>query len=211
MHPRRVTHGAQAVRDGVQWVLKDLKPGEDKTLTVALVTTSPGTRKVRFTAKADKGDEQRTEVPTAFDGVANLDWDVEAPGIASVGRGTSYRVTVTNRGSAPGRARVQVDLPLTVDPTETVPRAGRGHGQTAHEVRFPEEPIPPGKKATYVVRAVPRQEGESRVVFTLFEDEREGKKATKVTNVVKTDTRSPTGPPPARGVDPSKVGSSPRD
>jgi uncharacterized repeat protein (TIGR01451 family) len=211
MHPRKVMEGAEAIRDGVQWVLKELKPGDNRTFTVALVTTSPGNRTVRFTAKAHRGEEQTKEVRTSFAGLANLDWDVEAPAIVSVGRETTYRVTVANRGSATGRALVRVDLPMSFDLRDESPRGTRGVGQNANEVRFEEEQIGAGRKRTYVVRVNPRVAGEVRVGFTLFEDGKEAKKDSKVTNVVESNTRSPTGPPPAGGVDRSKVGSSPRE
>src|SRR5262249_9486917 len=61
MRPTKATNGGQPFRDSVQWVFKELKPGDRKELSVALVTTTPGSRTVRLSAKADRGPEQKQE------------------------------------------------------------------------------------------------------------------------------------------------------
>jgi hypothetical protein len=56
-----------------------------------------------------------------------------------------------------------------------------------------------------------REAGEAKTIFSLFEEGRPEKREDKVTNVTGTDARSPAGPPPARGVDRTKVGLAPRE
>ena len=43
MRPRAATNGGERFREAVQWVFKELKPGDVKELNVALTTASPGT------------------------------------------------------------------------------------------------------------------------------------------------------------------------
>ena len=209
--PRAATNGGERFRDTVQWVFKELRKGDVKELNVALTTASPGTKTVHFSARAEKGAEQKAQVKTEFTGLPGLEWDVEAPGVAAVGKPITYRVTVSNRGTAPGKARLQVDLPPTLNKRSTVPAAGDGVGQNAKEVRFPEYTFPAGKKTTFTIVVEARSAGEAKSIFTLYEDGRMEKQESKITNVSGSETRSPTGPPPARGVDPTKVGLGPRE
>ena len=211
LRPRAATNGGERFRDTVQWVFKELKKGDVKELNVALVSASPGPKTIHFSARAEKGAEQKAQVKTEFTGLPSLDWDVEAPGVAAVGKPITYRVTVANRGTAPGKARLQVDLPATLDRRSTIPASGEGIGQNAKEVRFPEYTFPAGKKTTFTVVVEPRSAGEAKTIFTLYEEGRLEKQESKITNVTGSETRSPTGPPPARGVDPTKVGLGPRE
>ena len=210
MRPTRATSGGQPFRDSVQWIFKELKKGEVRELNLALTTASPGARTVHFSARAEKGKEQKDQVKTEFAGVPSLDWDVDAPGVAAVGRPITFRVTVANRGTATGRARLQVDLPPALDRKSTVPAAGEGIGQNAKEVRFPAYDFPAGKKTTFTIVVTAREAGEAKTIFSLFEEGRPEKREDKVTNVTGADPRSPAGPPPAREPDRTKVGSAPR-
>jgi uncharacterized repeat protein (TIGR01451 family) len=210
MKPARATSGGQSFRESVQWIFKELRIGDVEELDVFLTTTSPGTRTVHFSARAEKGKEQKTLVTTDFAGVPSLDWNVDSPGVGAIGKSITYRVTVSNRGSAEGRARLQVDLPPALDFKSSIPQAGQGHGQNAKEVRFPEYTFPAGKKTTFTVVVAPKEAGEAKTIFTLFEPGRPEKHQDGLTNITGTDSHSPAGPPPARGVDPSKVGFGPR-
>ena len=211
LRPRSATAGGERFRGTVQWVFKELKKGDVKELNVAFSTGTPGTKTIHFTARADKGTEQKTQVKTEFTGLPSLDWDVEVPGVAAVGKPITYRVTVANRGTAAGKARLQVDLPPTLDKRSTIPASGEGVGQNAKEVRFAEYTFPAGKKTTFTIVVDARSAGEAKTIFTLYEQGRPEKQESKITQVTGSDTRSPTGPPPARGVDPTKVGLGPRD
>ena len=207
----RATNGGQPVRESVQWTFRELRPGDVKELNVRLETKSPGNRTIRFSARADKGAEQKAEVKTEFTGLPNLDWDVEGPGVGSVGKPITYRVTVSNRGTAAGKAELRVDLPATLDRLDTRPDAGSAVGPNAKEIRFNEAVIQAGKKATYEVRVTARSAGEAKAIFRLIDETGQEKKLDRVTNVTPSDSRSPAGPPPARGIDRSKVGASPRE
>ena len=204
MRVTKATNGARGFRDRAQWVVKELKPGEMKELNVGLTTGSPGKRAVQFSARANHGAEQTDRVAVEFVGVSDLDWDLQGPGVEAVGKAFTYRVVVSNRGSAPGTARVQVDLPESLAFEDSTPPAGQGFGQNAKEVRFGEITIPPGKKTTYVIMVKARTAGEARTIFRLVENGRpDPKLGDRVTNVVPSDTRSPAGPPPR---DPSRDG-----
>ena len=76
-------------------------------------------------------DPQKAQVKTEFAGVPSLDWDIEAPGVAVAGKTITYRVTVANRGTAPGKAQLRVDLPASLDLKSAKPTASQGFGQNA--------------------------------------------------------------------------------
>jgi uncharacterized repeat protein (TIGR01451 family) len=208
MRPVRATQGGQPFRDSVQWVFRELKPGAVKELNVSLVTNTPGTRTVRFSVKADKGSEQKTEVKTAFAGVPALSWDTDVPGTIVAGKNMTYRVTVSNTGTSAAKAtKLSVDLPENVDLVSTTPVAGRGSGQNAKMVIFPAYDIPAGKKTTFRIEVRARAPGEARVVFQLTGEGvgLEPAEHRKTTTITGSDSRGPDGPPPAR---PGKVDSS---
>jgi uncharacterized repeat protein (TIGR01451 family) len=209
MRVTKATNGGQPFRDSVQWVFRELKKGDKKELNVGLTTTSPGMRTIQFTARADRGTEQRGTAKTEFAGVPSLDWDTEVPGTEPVGKALTYRVTVSNRGTAPARkVAVEVDLPRQVDLIDTTPHGTIGTGENASRmVMFGPFDIQPGKKTTLVVRVKARSSGEARAVFLLKEDSKEALRHDKTTNITPTDSKSPTGPPPKLNT--SRVGSSP--
>ena len=211
MRPTKATNGGQPFRDSVQWVFREMKPGDVKELNVGLTTASPGLRTVQFTGRADKGAEQKAAIKTEFTGVATLDWDVEVPATDSVGKTLTYKVTVSNRGTATARnVEVRVDLPKEVDLIDTTPNAGRERGQFANGVMFPKTDIAAGKKTTVSVRVRARVPGEAKAIFWLREDGKDpGARHDKTTNIIGTDPRSPSGPPPK--TDPTKVGMLPRN
>jgi len=210
MRPTKATNGGQPFRDSVQWVFREMKPGDVKELNVGLTTASPGLRTVQFTARADKGAEQRAAIKTEFTGVATLDWDAEVPGTEAVGKTLTYKVTVSNRGTAVAKnVEVRVDLPKEVDLIDTTPRSDRGVDATGKMVMFPKFDVAAGKKTTMTVRVKARAAGEARAIFWLVEDGKApGARHDKTTNIIGTDPRSPSGPPPK--TDPTKVGMLPR-
>lgn len=206
MRATKATNGGQPFRDTVQWVFREMKSGESKELTVGLTTNSPGTRSVQFTAKADKGPEQRATIRTTFAGVPKVDWDVDAPGVAAAGKTFTYRVTISNPGTAPGKAQVKVDLPPSFELVGTTPTSNHSVGPTGKQVIFPQYDVPAGKKTTLQIEVQARTAGEAKAIFWLEEDGGQSKREDKVTNVTGADTRSPAGPPPARKGDASSIG-----
>lgn len=209
LRPTKATNQGQSFKDSVQWVFKDLKAGEEKELTLGLTTASPGSRTIQFVAKGDKGQEQRQVVKTEFAGMPNIDWDTDVPGTATAGKTLTYKVTVTNRGTAEGRVEVAVDLPANVDFVRSDPSAAPVTGKTTRAYRFPVLAIPAGKKTTYTVEVKARSAGEARAIFWLSGDAvgAEPLRHDKVTNVSGAEERSPTGPAPAP--DKSRVGAGP--
>lgn len=213
MRPTKATNGGQPFRDSVQWNFPELKSGESKELNLGLVTSTPGTRTIQFAVRADKGSEQKTSVRTTFAGVPSVNWDTDVPGTVSAGKTMSYRVTVSNTGTAGARdTQLRVDLPPNVDLVRTTPDAGTGTGPNSKMIIFPKYEIPPGKKTTFVIEVRARQAGEARVVFQLSGEGvgPEPVEHRKTTTITGTDGRSPAGPPPAR-IDPSSIGALPKN
>lgn len=210
MKPTRATNSGQSFRDSVQWIFEKLAPGDVKEVNVSLSTGTPGARTVQFAVKADKGSEQKTAVRTEFAGVPALGWDTDVPGTASVGKSITYKVTVSNTGSAPAKkVQLKLDLPGNVDFVTSTPDAAKGVGQNAKQIIFQPYDIPAGKKTTFTVEVRARSAGDARVIFQLTgdgvgPDGAEHRNSTVITGV---DGRGPSGPPPK--IDASTVGSSP--
>jgi uncharacterized repeat protein (TIGR01451 family) len=201
MRATKATNSGQPFRDSVQWIFKELQPGDRKELNVGLTTSTPGARTIQFAVKADKGPEQKAQVKTTFAGVPALSWDTDVPGTVAAGKTMTYRVTVANTGSADARAtKLRVDLPPNVDLISTKPNAGLGLGPNSKEVNFLASDIPAGKKTTYTIEVRARAPGEARAIFQLSgegvgSEPAEHRKSTSVTG---SDSRSPAGPPPAK-------------
>lgn len=212
MRPTRATNSGQSFRDSVQWIFEKLGPGDVKEVNVALSTATPGLRTVEFAAKADKGSEQKAAVRTEFAGVPSLAWDTEVPGTASVGKTITYQVIVSNTGTALAKkVQLKVDLPQNVDLVGSNPDAARGIGANSKQVIFQPYDIPAGKKTTFTIDVKARTAGEARAIFLLTGDgiPSEGATHNKSTVITGFDNRSPTGPAPK--INPTTVGSSPRE
>ena len=207
MKPTRATSSGQSFRESVQWIFEKLAPGEKKEVKVSLSTGTPGIRNVQFVAKADKGTEQKTSVRTEFAGVPSLAWDVDIPGTASVGKTITYKVTVSNTGTATAKkVHLKFDMPPNVDYLSSSPDTAPGGGANSKMRIFDPYDSPAGKKTTFVIEVKARSAGEARAVFTLTGEGlgAEGTEHRNSTIITGFDNRSPTGPPPK--VDPSKVG-----
>ena len=210
MKPTRATNSGQSFRESVQWIFDKLAPGETKEVKVALSTGVPGARMVKFVAKADKGKEQEQSVRTDFAGVPSLSWDADIPGTASVGKNFTYKVTVSNTGSAVAKnVQLKLDLPPNVDFVTSTPDSGKGISANSRMIIFQPYEIPAAKKTTFTIEVKARSAGVAPAVFTLTgegigPDGAENRNSTTITGF---DNRSPAGPPPQ--VDRSKVGSSP--
>ena len=107
---------------------------------------------------------------TELAGMPNIDWDTDVLGTASVGKSMTYKVTVSNRGTAPGKVELAVDLPANVERVQENPPAAAVTGPRTKAVRFPELVLPPGKTATYPLEVKARAAGEARAVFCLSGD-----------------------------------------
>ncbi|WP_162136328.1 NEW3 domain-containing protein [Zavarzinella formosa] len=199
MKPTRATNSGQSFRDSVQWIFEKLAPGDVKEVNVSLSTGTPGARTVQFAAKADKGPEQKAAVPTEFAGVPALGWDTDVPGTASVGKTITYKVTVSNTGTAAAqKVQLRLDLPSNVDFITSSPDAAKSVEANSRQLIFQPYDIPAGKKTTFTIEVKARSPGEARVIFRLHgegagADGAEHRNSTTITDI---DNRSPTGPAP---------------
>lgn len=210
MKPTRATNSGQSFRESVQWIFEKMAPGETKEVKVSLNTSVPGTRALKFVAKADKGKEQEQLVRTEFVGVPSLSWDADIPPAASVGRNFTYKVTVSNTGTAPAKnVQLKLDLPPNVDFVSSSPDSSKGFSANSKLIIFQPYEIPAAKKTTYTIEVKARSAGNAPAVFTLTGEGvgPEGAENRNSTTITGFDSRSPTGPPPQ--IDRSKVGSSP--
>ncbi len=210
MKPTRATNSGQSFRDSVQWIFEKLGPGDVKEVNVSLSTGTPGARTVQFAAKADKGPEQKAVVKTEFAGVPALGWDTDVPGTASVGKSITYKVTVSNTGSAVAKkVQLKLDLPANVDFVTSSPDSSKGVGANSKQIIFQPYDILAGKKTTFTVEVKARSAGEARVIFQLTGDGvgPDGAEHRNSTTITGFDTRGPNGPPPK--IDPTTIGMAP--
>lgn len=198
----KASNGSQLFRDSVQWLIPRLAPKETKELSLSLTAPSAGLRDINFSARGDKGLEQRKRVPTAFEGVPALNWQTDGTAVASPGQEITYTVMVKNPGSAPAKnVKVVVDLPEQVEFRQAQPAFQRGQGA----VFFNALEIPPRQEVALKVIAVAKKAGEARFHFELSA---EGMNAGPLRNT-KATSISPGGEAPPREKDPTRVGAAP--
>src|SRR5258708_15872971 len=125
----KVSTGGQLYTDAVQWLLPKLERNETKELSVSLTAPSAGLRDIAFSARADKGLEEKKKLSTSFEGTAALNWQTEGTPIASPGQEVVYTVTIANPGSAAAKnVKIVADLPEHVEFRQAQPAFQRGQG-----------------------------------------------------------------------------------
>ena len=210
MQVKKATRGGQSIRDSVQWTFSDLKMGRSEELIVSLQTNSPGMRIDPIRGTCGQGTRTKS---TSQNGVRRRrawtgTWKRRALGpLVSRSRSAS-----PCRTAAPHRARRAAYRPAA-GPRLQFLDANRG---TRNRYQCQRGSLCRSRSSSgqedYLSDSRRRPFGRrSEAIFSLKEIGGETKREDKVINVTAPDTHSPSGPPPARGVDPTKVGSSPRN
>jgi len=196
--------GSQIFKDAVQWVVPKLGPAETKEFSVSLIAPSSGTREVQVSARADRGLEQRKKVPTLYEGIPALNWQVEGTPLAALGQEVTYTITIKNPGSAPAKnVKLVADLPEHVEFRNGTPAFQRAQGA----IFFNTFEIPPKETVALKITATAKKSGDARFHFEM---NAEGMSSGPLKNTRAT-TISPAAPAPkgkekGKDVDPSRIG-----
>jgi len=149
---RTATAGA-AVADGkVSWTIGSLKPGDTRTYKVTVVPTAGGSVTNNATVRAECAEAVSAKATTRVEGIpAILVEVVDLADPIAVGENTTYRITVTNQGSANGR---NIVVKTTLPTQQTfISAGGATSGKLAGQVVTfaPLTTLAPGKTATFNV------------------------------------------------------------
>jgi uncharacterized repeat protein (TIGR01451 family) len=176
----KASAGSRLHAGQVAWNLGTLPPGGSRTVEILLKAKAAGEVCNRATALADGGLKAQAEVCTDFKGVSALTLElVDTKDPLPVKDETSYRITITNQGTAPvtnlrltALVPPQLRLLETQGPTGPPPK-DKLPGATAEGQSLPFAPLkelPPGATATYEVRVQALVAGDIRFRVELIAD-----------------------------------------
>jgi uncharacterized repeat protein (TIGR01451 family) len=161
--------GGMQAGNQVTWTLGDLKPKEAKTLTLVLKSATAQTLTNTAQATAQCADAVTATAKTVYKGIPAILLEmVDLVDPVEIGDTTTYVITATNQGSAPG---TQIKIVCTLEETQEFVSAD-GKTQGAHKERVVTfEPLPnlaPGDKAVWrvVVKAVKASDARFKVQMT---------------------------------------------
>lgn len=150
---RTATAGAQVAGGKVTWTIGSLKPGDTRTYKVTVVPAASGGNVTNnASANAECADVVTARATTSVEGIPAIlveVVDLEDP--IAVGENTTYRITVTNQGSANG---LDIVVKATLAAEQTFVSAGGSTNGTAigKVVTFaPLATLAPGRTATFNV------------------------------------------------------------
>lgn len=156
----------------VLWKLGSMQPDASKKVTMTFVADEPGRFTVKAAARAECADTVSTDVMTMLEGVpAVLLEVVDVSDPIEVGANETYRITVTNQGSA---TDTNIRVKCTLEPamqylSSTGPTSGTVQDNT---ITFaPLARLAPKEKATWQVTVRALNSGDVRFSTTLKTDE----------------------------------------
>jgi len=120
---RSATNNGANTGSTVRWDLGDLAPGASRTVGLTLMSTSVGSKTNRATVSADCADDASDQATTEFQGIPAILLEVvDLTDPVEVGSNTTYRIRVTNQGTA-----VDTDIVITATlPAEVSFLSARG-------------------------------------------------------------------------------------
>ncbi len=163
------TAGAHVTNDSLTWEILDLAAGANKRVCATLRTQHPGLLSFRPTVASANVPPVQSSCETVVAGVsALLLQTADDPDPVALGDTTTYRVKVTNQGTADdANVRVVVEFPSEVDPV-SASNAGEVTGKT---VTFPPRPrLGPKEAFEYTITAKGAKVGDARVKFIRTSD-----------------------------------------
>jgi uncharacterized repeat protein (TIGR01451 family) len=147
-----ISGGGQLFGKRVQWIVPALPPNEERVLEMTVRQAEGGLVRHRVAAVYRKLTLPPAEAATEFEATASLTWDFRGtPAMVEVNGEVTYAVTVQNTGTKPaGNVQPVVELPPEMQLVKAEPKENKVEGQ---RVTFDGVSLPPGGKATYLVRA----------------------------------------------------------
>ena len=165
------THGGE-VRDGkVVWNLGTIKPRASKKVSVTFVSDNPGVLKNSASVTASCGTASTT-AQTRIEGIPAILLevvDLEDP--IELGSNVTYKITVTNQGSAVG-TNIKVACVIPVEQTYVSSDGRTKAAVDGQNVTFaPLASLAPKAEAEYTVTVKARRAGDVRFKVTLNSDQ----------------------------------------
>jgi uncharacterized repeat protein (TIGR01451 family) len=162
-------------RDGsvVKWNLGALAAGASKTLTVSYMPTKDGTLSNKATATAYCANAVSASAETVIKGIPALLLEViDTSDPVEVGKDETYRITVTNQGSAVA-TNITVKCTLEAEFMQYVSTTGATTGSLSNNVVVLEtlKSLAPKARATWEVRVKAVKAGDVRFRVTMNSDQ----------------------------------------
>ncbi|MHC4838575.1 MAG: COG1361 S-layer family protein [Planctomycetota bacterium] len=149
---RSATAGAQVADGRVTWTIGTLRPNDTRTFKVTVVPTADGRVTNRAVARAECAEAVSADASTSIEGIPAIlveVVDLEDP--IAVGENTTYRITVTNQGSANGR-NIVVKATLAAEQAFVSAGGATTGSASGRTVTFsPLASLAPGRTATFNV------------------------------------------------------------
>lgn len=134
----------------VQWLLDYLPAGRNQSLTLKLEAKSPGQHVLQLAARVQEGQEARSSIQFAVEGMTNLVVKIVGrDNTLEVGKETVYEIRVSNQGNAPA-TQIQMEMALSAG-MQPLTAQGPVNAQVS------------GKNVTFAV--LPRLEPRTQAVF----------------------------------------------
>ncbi len=169
----RATEGGVKEGNLIRWKLGTLAAGASKTLTVVYLPTKDATLSNKATAKAYCADAVSATAQTVVKGIPALLLEViDLRDPIEVGQNETYRITVTNQGSAVA-TNVLVKCTLETEFMQYVTSSGATKGQLAGAVLTfePLKSLAPKAKATWDVQVKAIKAGDVRFTVAMNSDQ----------------------------------------
>jgi uncharacterized repeat protein (TIGR01451 family) len=167
-----LTKGGTASRGEVTWSLGALPPGASQTLSFDAKTTQAGMIQASASASGVCAASVRAACETRVIGIPAILLevvDIEDP--VEVGKTTTYVITVTNQGTAPGtNIKVACDIPelsAYVSSTGASPASAAGNRVTLGTIPS----LPPKQKVEWRLIVTAKAEGDARLRVEMSSDQ----------------------------------------
>lgn len=164
-----VGQGGTSSGNSASWNLGTLKPGESKTVDLVLTSTQAGRWCNAASVNSQEGLRDSSEACTLWKGIpAVLLEVVDNPDPIEIGGTTTYRIDITNQGTAD-----LIDINTVAQfPAQFTPVSSDKGSVEGKTVRFPTVPrLAPGGKVSYTITARAVSEGDSRMKVILTESQ----------------------------------------
>lgn len=161
-----------AAGHAVHWLLEELPPQEQGTVTITAIPVEAGEQRLRIETKAMRGAEASVEEAILVEGIASLVFQVvDVADPIGVGEETSYEVVVSNQGSKES-TNVQITAVLPPELTAVSAEGPTRFDVVGQQVRF--EPLPrlaARQETTYRIVVAGAQPGDARFRVQLLSDD----------------------------------------
>jgi uncharacterized repeat protein (TIGR01451 family) len=164
--------GGKAIGTTVRWKLGTMNPGASRSFQVKLSSAQAGTFRSSVSASAYCADAVTAAAETIVSGIPAILLevvDVQDP--VEVGGTTTYMITATNQGSAPG---TNIRIAVMLEDTMAYMSAGGATktSQTGRSIVFERlRSLAPGRKATWQVKVKAVREGDVRIKVAMTSDQ----------------------------------------